>query len=128
MSSVEEKCKETQRRDTWDDGEVRILLEVWGDGRVQADLEGTGRNITIYRRSAVRLNRGLGGGGGVGGGWGGGGGGVGGGGWGGGGVGGWGGGWVGGSERTAESCRSKIKRLHQDFSQVSWSSGSTSSA
>ena len=51
---------QTQRRDNWDDGEVRILLEVWGDDRVQADLEGTSRNITIYRRIADRLDRGLG--------------------------------------------------------------------
>ena len=60
MSSVKEICKQTQRRDNWDDGEVRHLLEVWGDDRVQADLEGNGRNITIYRRIADRLNRGLG--------------------------------------------------------------------
>ena len=44
MSSVVKECKETQRRDNWDDGEVRILLEVCGDDRVQADLEGTSRN------------------------------------------------------------------------------------
>ena len=55
MSSIEEKCEETQRRDNWDDEEVRMLLEVWGDDRVQADLEGIGRNITMYRRIADRL-------------------------------------------------------------------------
>ena len=44
-----------RRRDNWYDGDVRLLLEVWADDHVQADLEGTGRNVTIYQRIADRF-------------------------------------------------------------------------
>ena len=55
------------QRDNWDDGDIRLLYEIWSDDRVQSDLGGTDRNFTIYRRIAARFEccagRGQGGGG-----------------------------------------------------------------
>ena len=91
MSQTKDSPSQT-RRDNWDDGDVRLLIDIWADDRVQADLEGTGRNITIYRRIAERLNRavaaeaveGV----------------------------------RGRTDRTAESCRTKIKGLQQSYKKV----------
>ena len=45
------------QQDNWDDGDVHLLLEIWADDRVQAELEDNGQNITAYRHIADRLNR-----------------------------------------------------------------------
>ena len=45
------------RRDNWEEEEVRTLLDLWKDAHVQSELDGSGRNISIYRRLADRLVR-----------------------------------------------------------------------
>ena len=93
MSQTQTKDSPSQtRRDNWEDGDVRMLLDIWADDRVQADLEGTGRNITIYRRIAERLNRAV--------------------------AAETGESVTGRTERTAESCRTKIKGLQQSYKKV----------
>ena len=44
----------------WVDAEIRLLVDLWGDGQVQSDLESSCRNIVVYRRIADRLNRAMG--------------------------------------------------------------------
>ena len=77
-----------QRRDNWNDGEIRVLLDMWGDDKIQESLESSGRNIVVYRRIADRFNRAL----------------------------------LYGEpgtdglpERSAQSCRTKIKSLQQQY-------------
>ena len=48
-----------QRRDNWNDGEIRMLLDMWADDTIQESLESSGRNIVVYRRIADRFNRAL---------------------------------------------------------------------
>ena len=43
------------RRDNWDDGDFRLLMEMWPDDRGEVYLGGTGRNVIIYRRIADRF-------------------------------------------------------------------------
>ena len=52
----------TKRDNNWVDAEIRLLIDLWRDDRVQSDLESTGRNIMVYRRIADRLNRAMPGG------------------------------------------------------------------
>ena len=53
------KSETAVRRDNWTDGEIRVLLEMWSDDRIQESLESSGRNIVVYRRIADRFNRAL---------------------------------------------------------------------
>ena len=48
------KSETTVRRDNWTDGEIRVLLDMWADDRIQESLESSGRNIVVYRRIADR--------------------------------------------------------------------------
>ena len=38
-----------QRRDNWNDAEIRVLLDMWADDKIQELLESSGRNIVVYR-------------------------------------------------------------------------------
>ena len=44
-----QQSNEARRWNNWDDGEIRQLIELWEDDRLQRDLEGAGRNITASR-------------------------------------------------------------------------------
>ena len=48
-----------QRRHNWNAGEIRVLLDMWADERIQESLESSGRNIVVYMRIADRFNRAL---------------------------------------------------------------------
>ena len=80
-----------QRRDNWNDGEIRVLLDMWADDKIQESLESSGRNIVVYRGKADRFK------------------------------------WAlrygepgtdGLPERSAKSCRTKIKSLQQQYKKV----------
>ena len=43
-----------RRRFDGTDGEIRVLLDMWADDRIQESLESSGRNIVVYRRIADR--------------------------------------------------------------------------
>ena len=42
--------------DNWNDEEIRVLLNLWADDRIQESLESFGRNIVVYRRMADRFS------------------------------------------------------------------------
>ena len=46
---------ETNRSTTWEDKEVKALLTIWGDTKIQEELDGAVRNKVIYERIAKRL-------------------------------------------------------------------------
>ena len=46
---------ETNRGTTWEDKEVKALLTIWGDTKIQEELDGAVRNKVIYERIAKRL-------------------------------------------------------------------------
>ena len=48
-----------QRRDNWNVGEIRMLLDMWADDKIKESLDSSGRNIVVYRRTADRFNRAL---------------------------------------------------------------------
>ena len=77
-----------QRRDNWNDGEIRVLLDMWADDTIQESLESSGRNVVVYRRVADRFNRALRYGE---------------------------PGTDGLTERSAQSCRTKLKSLQQQY-------------
>ena len=53
------KSEAAVRRDNWTDGEIRVLLDMWSDDMIQESLESSGRNIVVYRRITDRFNRAL---------------------------------------------------------------------
>ena len=46
---------ETNRGTTWEDKEVKTLLTIWRDTKIQEELDGAVRNKVIYERIAKRL-------------------------------------------------------------------------
>ena len=73
---------------TWCDSSTRALIEIWNDQNIQEQLEGSTRNIIVYRRMADRLNRVLGLKEGD------------------------------GDFRTAQQCRAKVKNLKTEYKKV----------
>ena len=52
-----EAASVTKHENNWVDAEVRLLIDLWGDDQVQSDLESSCRNIVVYRRIAMQVNR-----------------------------------------------------------------------
>ena len=57
-------CRKIASRNTLmapncNDWEIRVLLDMWADDKIQESLESSGRNIMVYRRIADRFNRAL---------------------------------------------------------------------
>ena len=46
---------ETNRGTTWEDKEVKALLTIWGDTKIQEELDGAVCNKVVYERIAKRL-------------------------------------------------------------------------
>ena len=46
----------TNRGTTWTDREVKALLAVWGDSKIQEELDGAVRNQVVFKRIAQKLN------------------------------------------------------------------------
>ena len=46
---------ETNRGTVWADKEVKALLAIWGDSRIQEELDGAVRNKAIFERIAKKL-------------------------------------------------------------------------
>ena len=41
--------------DSWSDDEVKALLTIWGEGKVQEELDGAVRNKTVYVGIAKKM-------------------------------------------------------------------------
>ena len=46
---------ETNRGTVWADKEVKALLAIWGDSKIQEELDGAVRNKAIFERIAKKL-------------------------------------------------------------------------
>ncbi|KAJ8023750.1 Zinc finger and SCAN domain-containing protein 20 [Holothuria leucospilota] len=42
-------------RNVWGDGEVHVLLDIWGDKAILDKMDGTSRNSQIYKTIAKRM-------------------------------------------------------------------------
>ena len=45
----------TNRGTTWTDKEVKVLLAIWGDSKIQEELDGAVRNQVVFQRIAKQL-------------------------------------------------------------------------
>ena len=45
----------TNRGTTWTDREVKALLSIWGDSKIQEELDGAVRNQVVFKRIAQQL-------------------------------------------------------------------------
>ena len=43
------------RGNLWSDAEVAALIAIWGEEEIQCQLDGTTRNIKVYRKIAEKL-------------------------------------------------------------------------
>ena len=41
----------------WSDIEVKVLLSIWGDNRIQEELDGVVRNKLVYQKIAENMNK-----------------------------------------------------------------------
>ena len=46
----------TNRGTTWTDREVKALLAIWGDSKIQEELDGAVRNQVVFKRIAQKLS------------------------------------------------------------------------